>query len=91
MKKNFTKKYNNLLMLSVVSIASIAIPISAVFGNTDWVDTETTGKPLSGEISGGLRPASGSEKYAEPASFNGNATVINSYFIFREKNIIYSL
>ena len=37
MKKIFTKKYNNLLMLSVVSIASIVIPTGAVLGNTDYV------------------------------------------------------
>ena len=75
MKKNFTKKYDNLLLLLLVSVASILIPSGTVFGNTDWVNTKTSGAHLSGEIPGSLR-ANGTQKYAEPVSFNGNATII---------------
>ena len=65
MKKIFTKKYNNLLMLSVVSIASIVIPTGAVLGNTDYVNTHVTGGSISFGYSYSKRPADGSQRYAQ--------------------------
>ena len=79
----FFRRYNNLLLLSLVSITSILIPFGIALGNEDnascptcYVNTETVGKPISGEVSGSQR-ADGSQDYAEPETFNGsNVTII---------------
>lgn len=76
MKKIFTKKYNNLLMLSVVSIASIVIPTGAVLGNTDYVNTHVTGGSISLGYSYSKRPADGSQRYAQATLFDGDNVVV---------------
>ena len=79
MKNFFVKKYNNLILFLIISIASIIIPSSIVLAvvpdPTRWVDTETKGKPLSGGKPTPER-ADGTQRYAEPTSFEGNGVVI---------------